>query len=182
MRQLVACLCLIWMAVAGCCSTNCRDYVPLYKMPYPLHVNGATYYIMDHVSIDQLFEANFNRFGNPGVFDAIKMEFPNDQKLVAYLDQVEKRYHKVFTDQDSYYGKMQSALKRSHGELYQYVKELGIQSPGEGKQAKLRYEDGWLILANGKIYGKYNTSIVSMTGGTESELRKSWKQMVSPKF
>lgn len=182
MRQFVPCLCLIGIVVAGCCSTNCRDYVPLAKMPCPIRIDGDTYYIMDHVSIDQLFQANYERFGNPGVFDAIKEKFPNNQELVAYADQVEKRYQKVYVSKANYYEIIQSALKKSHGELYDYVKELGIQSPGEGKQAKLRYENGWLILAHGKIYGKYNTAIVSMTGGTESELRDAWKQMVSPKF
>lgn len=181
MQKLVPYICLVCI-VAGCCSTSCKDYVPFSKMPYPLHVNGATYYIMDHVSLDQLFDANYAQFGNPGVFDAIKEKFSSDHQVVAYADEVEKRYHKIFADQASHYGTIQSALKRSHGELYQYVKELGVQSPGEGKKAELRYESGWLILANGKIYGKYNTGIVSMTGGTESELRKEWKQSVSPKF
>jgi hypothetical protein len=155
--KLMACLCLFWFLAAGCCSTPCLDCIPHNKMPYMLYDKGIKYYLTDHVSIDQMIDAEeLQDFISKRWPEILRSKFPNDKELMTYLDERQKKldelHQKVESKHESHMDflwDMEDNLEKTSGELYFYYRVSDKKDNEE--------EQGYLILSKGKVFKTYVT-------------------------
>jgi hypothetical protein len=142
-------MCLSGFWLAGCCSTTCRDCVPLSKMPYAIYDGGSKYLLIDHLSINEKIREYELLYGDTFESTQLRQKFPNNQALKAYLDGVDKRSKKAYDASEDEFWSIKSDLESSHGEFYDYrmLSKNGAE-----------IEEGWLILSNGKIFKKFVTA------------------------
>jgi hypothetical protein len=168
-----ACFCFAGFLLAGCCSMRCADCIPHRKMPYVLYDKGVKYYLTDHVSINQMIDAEVEENSIQKNWQkTLREKFPNDKELMAYLDLRQKRLderdkksesrHDSFED---FLWDMKDDLEQSGGELY-YYKIVGKKIVMDNGQPGVEsVEEGYLILSRGSVLKK----LVAGYGGIESE-------------
>lgn len=142
-------------------------------MPYVLYDKGVKYYLTDHVSINQMIDAEVEENSIQKNWQkTLREKFPNDKELMAYLDLRQKRLderdkksesrHDSFED---FLWDMKDDLEQSGGELY-YYKIVGKKIVMDNGQPGVEsVEEGYLILSRGSVLKK----LVAGYGGIESE-------------
>jgi len=156
-------VCFAGFLLAGCCSTNCVNYIPQAKMPYALYDGGVKYYLTHHGSIDQMIDSQeLQNSIQKNWSETLRKKFPNDKELLAYLDLREKRLKELDEKAKNRGGTymdhlwdMKADLEQSHGELYYYYL-LGKKNVADDGHPTVEVEEGWLILSKGKAFKKYD--------------------------
>jgi hypothetical protein len=126
-------------------------------MPHVLYDKGIKYYLTDHVSIDQMIDAEeLQDFISKRWPEVLRNKFPNDKELMTYLDERQKKldelHQKVESKHESYLDylwDMKDNLKKTGGELYSYYR---VSDKKDNEK-----EEGYLILSNGKVFKTYVT-------------------------
>jgi hypothetical protein len=144
------------LCVAGCCSLHNPD-----KLPITFKANdGIRYKLLARVSIEQVIDAENDDARHLHLFNqGLQQHFPDDQKLVDYLQKVDKRYSQMHAARIKELDGIQTDLTQNHGELYlydSYNSDFDSNYVNTNDPTGAPYTDeGWLILVKGRIYKKY---------------------------
>lgn len=132
------------LLMASCCSCP-TDCIPANKMPYTLNDGGVKYTLVDHISINQMIMDDIIRNAD-SYSAALRRKFPDNRQLLDYLDKKDEVREKNHEATQDYFRNIQTELKTSGGELYDY------------RIVSKTTEEGWLILSKGKVLKKYITA------------------------
>jgi hypothetical protein len=94
-----------------------------------------------------------DEYSNKSWVDTLRKNFPYDKALMQHLDTVEER-SKGYETHIQLLQEIRNKLKETKGELYYYNK-VGKRASMGGTQVGVEDEEGWLILANGKVETNY---------------------------
>ena len=145
------------------CRTSCQDCISRSQLPYKLNDEGTNYYLTDHLSIDQMMEAQESEDSIQKFWiENLRKKFPNDKELMAYLDLHEKRleeiHEKAESKHESYWDHLwdvKDNLEKTGGELY-YYEAIGKKGKMTNGKSGFEVQEGWLILSRGKIFKTYD--------------------------
>jgi hypothetical protein len=157
----------VWLSVltliGGCCFDH-ADLIPRSKLPYAIYNKGIKYYLVDHVSIDQMkLRLISEETAKNRLLSELRQRFANNKDLVVYLDGIDQHAKKVYQTEMQIVSDIGVALENAGGELYAY-KVLGKEGDIGDGQVGVGVEEGWLILSNGKVIKTY----VVGSGGLEN--------------
>lgn len=148
-------MCSVGLLVSGCSSTRCADCIPRSKMPYTMHYNGIKYHLTDHLSVEQMLQAEFLKYSSQeNWIKVMTNNFAKDGELLTYLDGVAKRTERSHMDRIQLLQSVERELEQSGGELYDY-KILGKKGDMGGGQIGVAVEEGWIIISKGVVFKTY---------------------------
>jgi hypothetical protein len=147
------------LCASGCCTAHNPIGFTDFKPIYLYGEDGLKYELLAPYSIQQRIDSETDEDRRTGDFiQGLRGKFPADQKLNDYLQSAGKRMHEVNVSYIKVLGGIKADLIKSGGELYLY---RSFDSEFDANYANTNLlgapytDEGWSILANGKIYKKF---------------------------
>jgi len=154
----------ILVSIVGCCTSN---------PPSILFSGGVKYQLLERIYIDREIESWELRIKvSDGLAGTLKKRFPDNRELSAYLDEIGNQRKEPTLQQIKVLKDVKEDVVRSRGELYSYRIVKG-RAHFENGQPGLNVEEGWVVLAKGKVYKKY----ILATGIEDEGLVGMWREI-----
>jgi hypothetical protein len=142
------------IAIIGCLPAGCCTKFNT-QTPSVVYSGGVKYQLQERLCIDQKLEEQERVLRvRDGLLGSLRKRFPDNKELLTYLDKFSDERKTPSEEWLKTLKDIQADVVQSHGVLYSYriVKEKAVfEDGGAGRMV----EEGWVVIAKGKIYKKY---------------------------